>query len=50
MKQRKLLVTMKDIQRFKVLKDVVDKRLTGIEAAQLLNLHPVHISRLKQKL
>jgi hypothetical protein len=50
MKQAKLLVTMKDIQRFKVLKDVVDKKLTGIEAAQLLNLHPVHISRLKQKL
>jgi hypothetical protein len=41
---------MKDIQRYKVLKDVVDKKLKGIEAASLLNLSPVHISRLKTKL
>ena len=47
---QKLLVTMKDIQRYKVLKDVVDKKLKGIEAASLLNLTPVHISRLKNKL
>jgi len=47
---QKLLVTMKDIQRYKVLKDVVDKKLKGIEAASLLNLTPVHISRLKAKL
>jgi len=47
---QKLLVTMKDIQRYKVLKDVIDKKLKGIEAASLLNLSPVHISRLKTKL
>lgn len=47
---RKLLVTMKDIKRYKVLKEVVDKKLKGVEAAQLLNLTPVHISRLKAKL
>lgn len=47
---QKLLVTMKDIQRYKVLKDVIDKKLKGIEAASLLNLTPVHISRLKTKL
>jgi len=41
---------MKDIQRHKVLKDVIDKRLKGIEAAVILNLSPVHISRLKAKL
>jgi len=41
---------MKDIQRYKVLKDVLDKKLKGIEAAALLNLTPVHISRLKAKL
>jgi hypothetical protein len=40
---------MKDIQRHKVLKDVIEKRLKGIEAAELLNLTPVHISRLKAK-
>jgi len=47
---QKLLVTMKDVQRYKVLKDVLEKRLKGVEAASLLNLSPVHISRLKAKL
>ncbi len=47
---QKLLVTMKDVQRYKILKDVLEKRLKGIEAASLLNLTPVHISRLKNKL
>ena len=47
---QKLLVTMKDIQRYKVLKDVLEKKLKGIEAAQILNLTPVHVSRLKAKL
>lgn len=40
---------MKDIQRYKVLKDVVDKKLTGVAAAELLKLTPVHVSRLKQR-
>jgi len=47
---QKLLVTMKDIQRYKVLKDVVEKKLKGIEAASILGLSTVHISRLKAKL
>ena len=47
---QKLLVTMKDIQRYKTLKDLLDKKLKGVEAAHLLNLTPVHISRLKAKL
>jgi hypothetical protein len=47
---QKLLVTMKDVQRHKVIKDVIEKRLTGVEAASLLGLTPVHISRLKAKL
>jgi hypothetical protein len=50
MKGEKLLVTMKDIRRYKVLKDVIDKMLRGTEAAQLLNLTTVHISRLKKRL
>jgi hypothetical protein len=41
---------MKDIQRHKILKDVIDKRLKGVEAAELLDLTPVHISRLKAKI
>lgn len=47
---QKLLVTMKDIQRYKVLKDVIEKKLKGIEAAQILGITAVHISRLKTKL
>jgi len=50
MKGEKLLVTKKDIKRFKVLKDVIEKKLKGTEAAQLLNLTTVHISRLKKRL
>jgi transposase len=46
----KLLVTQKDIKRFKVLKDVIEKRLKSTEAAQLLGLSIVHISRLKKRL
>ena len=50
MNQAKLLVTMKDIQRHKLLKDVLEKKLKGVQAAELLNLTPQHISRLKTKL
>jgi len=49
-KEQKLLVTMKDIQRHKILKDVIEKKLKGIEAAQILGLTAVHISRLKARL
>jgi hypothetical protein len=47
---QKLLVTMKDIQRYKILKDLLEKKLKGVEAAHLLNLTSVHVSRLKAKL
>ena len=50
MKEQKLLVTMKDIQRHKVLKDLIDKKITGSQASELLDLSYVHISRLKNKL
>ena len=50
MKGNKLLVTMKDIKRYKVLKDIIDKKLKGTEAARLLKLTTVHISRLKKRL
>lgn len=49
MEQQKLLVTMKDIQKYKILKDVIEKKLKGTQAAQILNLTPVHISRLKKR-
>ena len=41
---------MKDIQRYKVLKDVIDKKLKGSEAAHILGLSCVHLSRLKKRL
>jgi len=47
---QKLLVTMKDIQRYKVLKDVIEKKLKGVDASQILCLSAVHISRLKARL
>lgn len=50
MKEQKLLVTMKDIQRYKILQDVIAKKLKGTQAAQILSIHPVHLSRLKTKL
>lgn len=50
MKEQRILVTMKDIQRYKILRDVIDKNLKGVQAAQILNLTPVHVSRLKKRL
>lgn len=50
MKEQKVSVTMKDIQRYKVLKDVIEKKIKGIEASQLLSLSYVHVSRLKGRL
>ena len=50
MKKERILVTMKDIQRHKVLKDVIEKKLKGVEAAHVLNITPVHVSRLKRRL
>lgn len=49
MNESNLVVTMKDLQRYKVLKDVLDKRLKSSEAALALSLSYVHVSRLKKK-
>lgn len=48
--EKKVLVTMKDIQRFKVLRDVIEKRIKNKEAAQILGISYVHVSRIKKKL
>lgn len=39
-----------DIQRYKVLQEVIGKRIKGVKAAEILKLTPVHISRLKARL
>jgi len=44
------IVSMKDIKKYEVLKQLVDKQIKGYEAASLLGYSQVHISRLKQKL
>ncbi len=49
MEEKRLLVTMKDIKRYRILRDVIEKKLKGVEAACILSLTPVHISRLKKK-
>ena len=42
-------LTMKDVKKYEILKQVTTKQLKGTEAAILLGCHPVHISRLKKK-
>jgi hypothetical protein len=42
-------VSMKDIKKYDILKQVVAKQIKGIQAAVLLGYHPVHISRMKKK-
>lgn len=48
--ERRELITMKEVQRYKILQDVIDKRIKGVEAAKILGLSYVHISRIKTKL
>ena len=45
----KLIVTMSDIQRYKVITEVIEKRLTLKDASELLFLSYRHAIRLKQK-
>lgn len=45
----KLVVTMCDIQRYKVLIEVIEKKLTAVEASELLSLSYRHTLRLKDK-
>lgn len=49
MERQKVLVSMREIQRYKILQEVIAKRLKGVEAAEILKLTPVHISRLKAR-
>lgn len=43
------LVTMKDIKKLTVINQLVNHQITGYQAAALLGLTHIHISRLKQK-
>jgi len=41
---------MQDIKKYNVLKDVIEKKNTGVQAALLLGFSTAHISRLKKRL
>ena len=43
-------LTMKDIKKYDILKQVADNQIKGTQAAALLGYHPVHISRMKKKI
>ena len=43
-------LTVKDVKRYEILKQVVAKQIKGTQAAVILGYHPVHISRMKKKI
>jgi len=43
MKKPKVLVTMREIKRYRITKDVLEKRLKGTESAVLLIIHYIRI-------
>ncbi|MFH1778903.1 MAG: ISNCY family transposase [Candidatus Omnitrophota bacterium] len=49
MKEPKVLVTMKDIQRYRIIQDVLEKKLKATSASQILGLSYIHLLRLKKK-
>lgn len=49
MNEQKILVTMKDIQRFKIITEVLEKKLKGTQASELLGISYIHFLRLKKK-
>ncbi len=49
MNKSKIIITMKDIQKYKVSEDVVKRQLTGLKTTEILSLTNVHISGEAQK-
>ncbi len=49
MNEPKILITMKDIQRFKLITDALEKKLKGTQARELLGISYIHFLRLKKK-
>ena len=48
MKDERFLVTMKDVQRYRILMGCLEKRLTATQASQILGLSYIHTLRLKK--
>ncbi len=49
MNESKILVTMKNIQRNKIISEILEKKLMGVQASQILGIISVYSSRLKKK-
>lgn len=49
MKEPRVLVTMRDIQKYRILKDVIEKKLKATQASVILGLSYIHTLRLKEK-
>ena len=44
MNNQKAIIRESDVKRYKVLDDLTHKKLTGVQAAELLGVTSVHIS------
>ncbi len=49
MKEKRFIVTMRDIQRYRILKDCVEKRIKATQASHILGLSYIHTLRLKKR-
>jgi len=49
MKEGRFIVTMRDIQRYRILKDCLEKRIKATQASHILGLSYIHTLRLKRK-
>ena len=49
MNERRFLVTMRDIKRYRVLMDCLEKKIKATQVSQLLGLSYIHTLRLKKE-
>ena len=49
MKEERFIVTMRDIQRYRILKDCLEKRIKATQASDILGLSYIHTLRLKKR-
>lgn len=49
MKEERFIVTMRDIQRYRILKDCLEKRIKATQASHILGLSYIHTLRLKKR-
>ena len=49
MKEERFIVTTRDIQRYRILKDCLEKRIKATQASHIIGLSYIHTSRLKER-